>query len=113
MICRDREILKIQVEGVPLGLLEDREYDEVQFQAREGDLVVLYSDGVSDHQSPAGDEYGRAKLAQVVQRACGLSPKQMVDEIFADLDRFNTERFDDQTLIVMRVTEAAEALPGL
>jgi sigma-B regulation protein RsbU (phosphoserine phosphatase) len=113
MICRDREILKIQVEGVPLGLLEDREYDEVQFQAREGDLVILYSDGVSDHQSPTGDEYGRARLAHVVQRSCGLTPKQMVDEIFADLDSFNTERFDDQTLIVMRVTEAAKAVPGL
>jgi hypothetical protein len=37
----------------------------------------------------------------------------MVDEIFADLDSFNTERFDDQTLLVMRVTEAAEAVPGL
>ncbi len=111
MICRDRAILKVQVEGVPLGLLADREYDEVVFQAREGDLVVLFSDGVSDHLSAAGEEYGRARLAEVVRRCSDLPPKQVVAEIFADLDTFNTERFDDQTLMVMRVGNAAEAAP--
>jgi len=113
MICRDRDILKVQVEGVPLGLLADREYDEVAFQAREGDLVILFSDGVSDHLNPAGEEYGRARLAHVVRRCCHLPPKQVVAEIFADLDAFNTERFDDQTLMVMRVGSVAEAAPGL
>jgi len=103
MICREGEIIKVQVEGVPLGLLPDREYDEVTFQAREDDIVVLFSDGVSDHVSVAGEEYGRGGLARVVQRCCDFTPRRIVDEIFADLDNFNTERFDDQTLIVMRV----------
>jgi sigma-B regulation protein RsbU (phosphoserine phosphatase) len=105
MICRGRDILKVQVEGVPLGLLPNREYDEVVFQAQAGDLVILFSDGVSDHLSASGDEYGRAGLARVIRRCCGLSPQQIVDEIFKDLDQFNAERFDDQTLIVMRVKE--------
>jgi sigma-B regulation protein RsbU (phosphoserine phosphatase) len=103
MICRDREILRAEVEGVPLGLLPDREYDEVEFRAQSGDLVVLFSDGVSDHMSPAGEEYGRGRLAHVVKRGCNLKPQQVVDAIFADLEAFNTEKFDDQTLIVMRV----------
>jgi sigma-B regulation protein RsbU (phosphoserine phosphatase) len=103
MICREGEIPGIQVAGVPLGLLPDREYEEVTFAAQPGDLVVLYSDGVSDHQDPQGEEYGNGRLAQVLSRLCELSPHELVKEIFADLDRFNTERFDDQTLIVMRV----------
>ena len=103
MVCRDGNILDIQVEGVPLGLLPDREYDEVTFQARTDDLIVLYSDGVSDHLSPGGDEYGRGRLAGVVRRCAHCTPKEVVDEIFRDLEDFNTDRFDDQTLIVMRV----------
>jgi phosphoserine phosphatase RsbU/P len=103
MVSRKGDILRLQVEGVPLGLLPDRDYDEVTFQAQTGDVVVLYSDGVSDHLSHAGEEYGRGRLASVVRRSCGLTPKEIVDEIFADLEKFNTERFDDQTLIVMRV----------
>jgi sigma-B regulation protein RsbU (phosphoserine phosphatase) len=105
MVCRSNEIPKIQIAGVPLGLLPDREYEEVTFQAEPGDLVVLYSDGVSDHLDPGGAEYGDARLAQVMCRFCDLSTRDLVQEIFADLDRFNTERFDDQTLIVMRVKE--------
>ncbi len=108
MICRDGHIFKVEVEGVPLGLLEDREYDEVVFQALPGDLVVLFSDGVSDHLSPTGEEYGRSRLTEVVRRSCGLTPKEIVAEIFADLDKFNTDRFDDQTLLVMRVEESTE-----
>ena len=103
MICRESNIFKVEVEGVPLGLLEDREYDEVLFQALPGDLVILFSDGVSDHLNSAGEEYGRSRLGEVVSRSCRLGPKAIVDEVFADLDRFNTERFDDQTLLVMRV----------
>jgi sigma-B regulation protein RsbU (phosphoserine phosphatase) len=103
MICRGNDILKVEVEGVPLGLLENREYDEVVFQAVENDLVVLFSDGVSDHLSAAGEEYGRGRLANVVRRCCNMTPKEVVAEIFADLDRFNMDRFDDQTLLIMRV----------
>jgi sigma-B regulation protein RsbU (phosphoserine phosphatase) len=104
MVGRHGEILKVEVEGVPLGLLPDREYEEVIFQAQTGDLVVLFSDGISDHLSPAGEEYGRGRLAKVVRRCGNLSPCEVVDTIFADLETFNTERYDDQTLIVMRVS---------
>lgn len=103
MICRSGEILKVQVEGVPLGLLPDREYDEKTFHARSGDIVVLFSDGVSDHLDASGDEYGRGRLAHVMRQCCELTPAEIVQQIFADLDRFNTERFDDQTLIIMRL----------
>jgi len=103
MVCRNRDILKLHVEGVPLGLLPDRQYEEKRFQAHQGDVVVLFSDGVSDHLSPAGEEYGRGRLAQVLRRCCGCTTQEIVQEIFSDLDRFNTDRFDDQTLIVMRV----------
>jgi sigma-B regulation protein RsbU (phosphoserine phosphatase) len=103
MVCRNRDILKFQIEGVPLGLLPNREYEERTFQTLEGDLVVLFSDGVSDHLSPSGEEYGRSRLAEVLRKCCGCTPAQIVEQIFADLDLFNTDRFDDQTLIVMRV----------
>jgi len=103
MVCRGDEIINLRVEGVPLGLLPDREYEETRFDAKPGDLVVLYSDGVSDHLSPDGDEYGASRLAKILKRDRKLEPRRLVENIFADLDKFNTVRFDDQTLIVVRV----------
>ncbi len=61
------------MEGVPLGLLPDRDYEETRFEARAGDLVVLFSDGVSDHLSAGGDEYGSVRLGKILQRDCKLS----------------------------------------
>ena len=103
MICRDREILRPRVEGVPLGLLPDREYEEISFQSQPGDLIVLYSDGIPDHLSPSGEEYGRARLSEVIKSSCNLTAQEVVDSIFSNLDRFNREPFDDQTLVVMKV----------
>jgi sigma-B regulation protein RsbU (phosphoserine phosphatase) len=103
MMCRNGEIINLRVEGVPLGLLPDRDYEETRFEARSGDLVVLFSDGVSDHLSGDGEEYGSARLSKILQRDFSLEPRELVKNIFDDLDGFNTVRFDDQTLIVMRV----------
>jgi phosphoserine phosphatase RsbU/P len=103
MICRGGEIIKLRVEGVPLGLLPDRDYEEITFEAQTGDVIVLYSDGISDHMNPAGHEYGRGRLASIVRGHCKRSAQKLLDAIFADLDHFNPELFDDQTVVVMKV----------
>ena len=106
MICRNGEILKIRVEGVPLGLLESRDYEEIIFQTQPGDIVVLHSDGVPDQLNRRGDEYSRRRLGKVVQASCALPVQSIVEAIFKDVDKFGAgaEAFDDQTLLVMKVT---------
>jgi len=103
MVCRGTEILKVRAEGVPVGLLDAREYEEITFQAQPGDQIILYSDGITDHLSPDGHEYGRGRLAHVVRSGCRLAAADLIASIFADLDRFNTTAFDDQTVFVMKV----------
>jgi sigma-B regulation protein RsbU (phosphoserine phosphatase) len=103
MICRGTEILKIRVEGVPLGLLDAREYEEVTFQAEPGDTIVLYSDGITDHINASGTEFGRGRLAQLVRSNCSLSANDLILDIFKELDKFSTVAFDDQSVFVMKV----------
>lgn len=103
MICRGGEILPVRVEGVPLGLLDSREYEEVGFQAEPGDVIVQYSDGITDHLNSAGTEFGKGRLANLVRSHCHGTPTQLISTIFDDLDRFSTQAFDDQTLFVMKV----------
>jgi sigma-B regulation protein RsbU (phosphoserine phosphatase) len=106
MICRGGDILNLRVEGVPLGLLDAREYEEVVFHAVPGDAIVLYSDGITDHQNAAGNEYGKGRLAQVLRKHCGGSAADMVSAIFRDQDRFSTTAFDDQTIFAIKVGDA-------
>jgi serine phosphatase RsbU (regulator of sigma subunit) len=99
MIRRGTEILKIRVEG----LLDAREYEEVTFQAEAGDTIVLYSDGITDHMSAAGTEFGRGRLAQIVRSNCRMPADGLILEIFKELDKFSTVAFDDQSVFVMKV----------
>ena len=106
LICRKGKIIKPKAEGVPIGLLDTRDYDEVQIPMHEGDVIVLYSDGVSDGNNTDGDEFGVKRISNVMTRSSAKAPKEIVDAIFADLDTFTegTEQFDDQTLLVLKVT---------
>ncbi len=105
IICRAGELLQPRFEGVPPGLLPNTEYEQTPLEAAPGDLVVLYSDGVSDQFNPAGEEYGRRRLLGLLESACKGPPQAVVDAILADLDRFaeSVPVFDDQTLVVLRV----------
>ncbi|MDX2150762.1 MAG: SpoIIE family protein phosphatase [Bryobacteraceae bacterium] len=108
IVCRDGHILHPHVAGVPLGLLDDVEYEEVTFQAEHGDTIVLYSDGVQDQLGTDGgdEEYGRHRLPQLLKSLCSKSAQGIAQAIIADLDAFRGERSiaDDQTLIVMKVS---------
>jgi sigma-B regulation protein RsbU (phosphoserine phosphatase) len=105
IICRDGEVTHPKVEGVPLGLLPDREYDKLTFHARPGDLIVLYSDGITDQLNGEEEDYGRRRLSDLLKGVCKGSPQSVIDAIFADLDQFTGSRaaFDDQTLLVLKV----------
>src|SRR5207253_11077538 len=103
MVCRGGEIIKLKVEGVPLGLLDSREYEEIPLQTQSGDTIVLYSDGITDHLSLDGEEYGRGRLARVVRTHCSRPAQEIVEEIFADMDRFAVKAFDDQTILILKV----------
>ncbi len=105
MICRKGQIIKPRVEGVPAGLLDNREYEELTFDTEPGDLILLYSDGITDQPNAQGEEYGRHNLAHALRHLCGKDPETVADGILADLAKFSGDApmFDDQTLIVMKV----------
>ncbi len=105
LVCRGGEIRKLPVEGVPLGLLDGREYDEYSFEAKPGDVILLYSDGVEDQQNPAGEAYGRGRAAKVLKASHNKRARKIVEAFLSDLDRFSEggSLTDDQTLIALKV----------
>jgi sigma-B regulation protein RsbU (phosphoserine phosphatase) len=106
MICRKGERIKLRIEGIPLGLLDDREYEELTVKVESGDTIVLYSDGVQDQTNNEGEEYGGARLFKIVKKGCNLPPAEVVQAVFADLDRHAAggPMSDDQSLIAIKVS---------
>ncbi|HWF46448.1 MAG TPA: SpoIIE family protein phosphatase [Bryobacteraceae bacterium] len=104
MVCRHGKIIETHLEGVPLGMLEDQNYEQVQFAAQQEDYILLYSDGVED-QLHENAEYGRDRLIHILTSQCGHAPGDLVQVIFEDIDAFRlaTPLTDDQTIIAMKV----------
>ncbi len=108
VILRNGEAMKLKLEGVPLGLLEEREYEDTVFEAKAGDLILLTSDGVLDQPGANKEpEFGRGRLVRVLSRTSKKPAAQIVESVLQELDRFSgdTPRFDDQTLLAMRVAD--------
>ncbi|MGE5570602.1 MAG: SpoIIE family protein phosphatase [Rhodospirillales bacterium] len=105
IVCRCGEIIRPRVEGIPLGLLPDRDYEETVLETRPGDMVLLYSDGITDQHNPRREEYGRERLIRLLQSVYDKPAQEAANAIFAGLDEFtqNAPAFDDQTLLVLKV----------
>jgi sigma-B regulation protein RsbU (phosphoserine phosphatase) len=105
MIWRRGEVLKPKAEGVPIGLLDGREYEEVEFQAELGDTVLFYSDGVEDQLNAKQEDYSRARLQKLLKKHGAEAPKIIANAIFTDLDAYRDDTVitDDQSVVVMRV----------
>jgi sigma-B regulation protein RsbU (phosphoserine phosphatase) len=104
-VYRRGEILKPKIEGVPIGLLEDREYEEMDFAVEPGDTILFFSDGVEDQLNENGEDFSRARINRLLKRHGAEQPQAIVDAIFVELDAFRaaTPITDDQTVVVLRV----------
>ncbi len=93
-----------RVSGVPLGLLPDVTYDRLVFRPQSGDIVLLYSDGVSEVTNPAGTELGRDGLIDLVRGVDFTSAETLGTRLASALRAFrgDGEPQDDQTIIIMR-----------
>ncbi|MGI9104709.1 MAG: SpoIIE family protein phosphatase [Pyrinomonadaceae bacterium] len=101
--------------GIPLGIMADALYREGRTQLQPGDVLVIYSDGVSETTNAAGEEFGPVRLYNVVARHLEATAAAIRDKIEADLTRFaqGTPANDDITLVIVkRQAEGAMVATG-
>jgi sigma-B regulation protein RsbU (phosphoserine phosphatase) len=108
----------ITPDGLVLGLkfddgaMFDRMIEEVSVPLAPGDLIVFYTDGISETMNEAFDCYGEPRLAKVLEQYAHLPFEQLRSFIFADLRSFsgNADQHDDMTMILLKVEEQAEVV---
>ena len=105
IFCRGGESVTVRAEGFPLGLFPNVTYEEFNVATQPGDAIVFVSDGISDAENAAGEMYGQDQLAGVLCSHRDQSAQEIADAILADVTRFQGghDRFDDETIIVLRV----------
>jgi sigma-B regulation protein RsbU (phosphoserine phosphatase) len=90
--------------GTPLGLLPGMPYDEQNFALESGDLIALFSDGVTEAQDENENEFGEERTANFIRTIAHEPASVIVEKVFAEIDRFagNAPQYDDITLMVIK-----------
>lgn len=90
--------------GLPLGIKADADYREGRTTMQMGDVLCIYSDGVTEAASPNGEEFGPTRLYDVVSRNVDASAAGIRDRIESALTKFSqgTQAADDITLVIVK-----------
>jgi sigma-B regulation protein RsbU (phosphoserine phosphatase) len=88
-----------------IGAFAEALYEEQSIQLHPGDLLVAYTDGLTDSQNIHGEDWGQQRLQKTLFRCAGRNPAWVVHTVMEDLERFtdNAHGQDDLTLVVARV----------
>jgi len=105
LYCHDGKIELINIAGLPSGLFDDADYDELSFRVKPGEMFVFFSDGILDARNRAGAMFGRGRLEEVVSQNLDAPPDTVVTAIFKAVAEHaaGEDAFDDQTVVVIRV----------
>jgi serine phosphatase RsbU (regulator of sigma subunit)/pSer/pThr/pTyr-binding forkhead associated (FHA) protein len=95
---------RIEAGGMPVGLFEAAPYSLDKVQLDPGDTMVMYSDGVTEAQNVAGEEFGEARMAEVI-KSHSTEPAAVVLEKLIDAVKVfakGADQYDDITALIVR-----------
>jgi sigma-B regulation protein RsbU (phosphoserine phosphatase) len=100
-------VTMLEPTGGLLGIVRNQKFSVENIIMRPGDLMVLYTDGITEAHDKSNDFYGEERLIQKIRELRDLSPKEIAVLIIEDVQKFSagSEYTDDRTLIVVKRDE--------
>jgi sigma-B regulation protein RsbU (phosphoserine phosphatase) len=105
---RDRhDVLRLDPGGPVIGLMPDCSYNQGSLALEDGDVLVLFTDGITEAMNLAGDEWGEARLMQAIETNRARPARELIARILRAADEFvaGAVQHDDMTLVTARVIE--------
>ena len=104
----DQKIIKLDAEGLVIGLQKDAEYSCGEIKLDENDLVLYYTDGITDASNSLGERFDEAKLIKTFAKLCKQSytSQEILNKIYRKLDNFtgqNRHLEDDASMVVFQL----------
>lgn len=103
-VIRDSEAIPLDTGGLLLGSFPRVQYEEGRMELHPGDLLVLYTDGVTEARNGQGEEFGVGRLLDLVRTYRDLGATDMVRRICHEVQRFESDAFpqDDLTVSIVK-----------
>jgi sigma-B regulation protein RsbU (phosphoserine phosphatase) len=104
MISSEGKIILLETGGTVLGFMADYEYKEENIPFQEGDVLVIYSDGITEAQNKKDEEFGYDRLEEVIRSGRDKSAKEINAHILNAVKSFTGDvpQSDDTTLVIIK-----------
>jgi len=104
----DQQIIKLDSEGLVLGLQKDAEYNCCEIKLNDNDLVLYYTDGVIDTSNSQGERFDEKRLIKILTKLCKQSytSQEILNKIFKKLDDFTGQDRhleDDASMVIFQL----------
>lgn len=105
----DRACHTLSATGLPIGIYADTSIREEVLVLRPGDVLVFYSDGITEAANPRDELFGQERLIDILSEHADLSASELTQIIIDAVESFRTDapRSDDLTLIVLKALPRA------
>ncbi len=105
MLLHDGTIYTLGTGGMIVGIDPNEQYEKGLWDLQQGDMILLYTDGLTDAINPDQEKFGRTRIEQALREAVGFNAADALNHILLKLRRFTGLRraIDDTTLVVIRV----------
>lgn len=109
--CTNGKAEQINLPGIPLGSFGSSQYDDFEIPLAVGDVFVLCSDGIFEAFDEQGQEFGAARVIDIIERTCGQPATEIVNEVLVAVQTFCGEapQADDRTAVVVKINSLASA----
>lgn len=108
MVRQNGDVERLETGGLPIGMMQGVAYEQAIVTFEPGDVLVIYSDGITESVNERDEEFEEDRLIEVVKNNAGRSASGIRDRIDEALSRFvgTTAPVDDMTLMIIKRTDS-------
>jgi sigma-B regulation protein RsbU (phosphoserine phosphatase) len=101
-----KDIILLKAKGIALGVMENIALEEKNIKLDSHDIVVFYTDGITEAVNGSGEQFGEARLIETINRNADLSMKDLINTVKNEVFSFaqGQDQHDDFTMVLLKAT---------
>lgn len=104
LLLRNGTMEPLEVNGMIVGAFPFAEYTATTLSLERGDILVAYTDGITEPENGAGEEFGEERLREALSKSAGMPPREFIQGVMNEVIAWTGESTlqDDMTMLVVR-----------
>ena len=111
ILKRGADIIEIESSNLPLGSMKKVEYESVNFDLNEGDILIFHTDGLIEALNTDEEMYGTERLIESISKIPdSFTAAEVIQKIVEDVSSFvgEAEQYDDMTIVTIKIPASTE-----